>query len=181
MMLHKKALALALAVLSLTATNVIAEGYVGIGFGKVDTDLNSDFSDPTSIELIGGFDLNDSVSVEISYLDFGDTSDDTAPVWTGSATGVTLGLVAKAPINRDVDMFFKGGLLRWDASLSEEGAGEFASDTDVDIFFGFGINAKIDRSISVGLRYSIYSMDEIFPGTGDIDPSILSIHGQLAF
>jgi OmpA-OmpF porin, OOP family len=166
--------ALALAVLSFTGTNVMAAGYVGIGFGSVDPDLTSDFSDPTSFELIGGFNLNETVSAEISYLDLGDSSDGIAPVWTVSATGLTMGLVARAPINQTVDIFVKGGLMRWDMSVTEDGLGEFYSNNGTDLFFGFGLNARLNSSFSAGLRYTIYSVD-------DQDPSVLSVQGQFAF
>ncbi|MBI3187286.1 MAG: porin family protein [Gammaproteobacteria bacterium] len=166
--------ALALAVLSFAGTNVMASGYVGIGFGSVDPDLTSDFSKPTSIELIGGFNLNETVSAEFSYLDLGDSSDDIAPVYTVSSTGLTMGLVARAPINQTVDVFAKGGLMRWDTSLTVDGFGEVYSNTGTDLFFGFGLNARLNSSFSAGLRYTVYGVD-------DVDPSVLSVQGQFAF
>jgi OmpA-OmpF porin, OOP family len=167
---------LAAAILALAGTNAMASGYVGVGFGTVDPDLDaiSDFEDSSGLEIIGGFNINPNMAFELSYVDLGESSDTMVPVWTVSASGIAGALLLKAQAGESAEVFFKFGLFNWDASISEQGFGEFVSDSGTDFFFGFGAAFKLNQTVSLGMRYNAYSMD-------DQDPTMLSANIQIGF
>ena len=145
--------------------------YLGGGFGKVDYDADeiSSFDDPTGIELIVGNAITRNISVEGSYIDFGEANDGIAPNWRLSATGLTVGALFNFPVNEKLDLFFKLGLNSWDAELKEDGFGTLGEDDGTDTFYGIGAAIKMDNNISLGARYNTYDFD------GD-DVTMLSIN-----
>jgi hypothetical protein len=151
-------------------------GYIGIGFGSVDYDADSisNFNDPTGFELIVGKEIDRNLSFELSYIDFGEAHDGTAPVWRLDASSITAGALIRAKAGQTADVFLKLGLHSWDIDLKEDGFGTLASDDGTDMFYGFGVMVKTGDNLGIGARYNVYDFD------GD-DVTMLSINAQLSF
>ncbi len=158
------------------STNVMASGYVGAAFGTVDMGLDSisTFDDPTGFELILGTRVNQNLSVEASYIDFGEASDGLAPVWRVNSSSLAFGALATAPVNENFDVFMKVGLHIWDAEISQDGFGVFAEDDGTDLFYGIGATMKVNQNLSLGARYNSYDMD------GD-DVTMFSLNALIGF
>lgn len=158
------------------STNVMASGYVGAAFGTVDMGLDSisSFDDPTGFELILGSKVNQNLSLEASYIDFGEASDGIAPVWRVNSSTLAFGALATAPLSESFDVFMKFGLHMWDAEISQDGFGVFAEDDGTDLFYGIGATMKVNQNLSLGARYNSYDMD------GD-DVTMFSLNAQIGF
>ena len=169
-MINKSYLAIALLCAS---TNVMASGHIGFGVGTVDIDA-SGFDDPTGFELNIGTEVNKNLSVEVSYINFGESSDDILPKWRVTLNTLAFGVLAKAPVNNGFDVFFKAGLHMWDAELKEDGFGLIGEDDGTDMFYGIGALLHFNNKFSLGARYNSYDMD------GD-DIKMLSINAQVGF
>jgi opacity protein-like surface antigen len=151
-------------------------GYIGLGFGSVDYDAESisNFNDPTGFELMLGKEISRNLSFELSYIDFGEADDGTAPVWRLDGKSITAGALLGGKVGKTADVFLKLGLHSWDIDLTEDGAGVIARDDGTDIFYGFGVAVKTSDNISIGARYNIYDF-------GGDDVTMLSINAQLSF
>ncbi|HIN74948.1 MAG TPA: porin family protein [Rhodospirillales bacterium] len=155
------------------STVVCAQNYVGIGLGKVDIDEEG-FDNPRGFEMFVGHDYSENISLEGSYVDFGDAKDNIAPVWTISGDSLSLAVLAKAPISEELTVFAKVGMHFWDAQLDEAGFGTLLSDDGSDLLFGFGADYKANDSVSVGARYTRYNFD--FDSETSSDVSIFSVN-----
>ena len=147
------------------STSSMASGYAGIGIGTVDVaeDVSS-FDSTVGFELMVGTEINPNISVEASYVDFGEADDGVPPEWHASASTLAFGVLAKAPVNEQVEVFFKVGLHLWNVEVSEDGFGVFVDDDGTDLFFGFGASMEVNNQISVDARYTSYDF-----GTVDLD------------
>jgi len=143
------------------STSSFAEVYIGGGVGSVDAGLDdiSDFGSATGVELIVGSKINENLSIEASYLDFGEASDSFTPIWRVSADSLTFGALAIAPVNENVNLFIKLGLHLWDVSITDDEFGTFFTDDGTDIFFGAGVEFIVGEKVSLGVRYNSYDFD----------------------
>ncbi|MDH5571856.1 MAG: porin family protein [Gammaproteobacteria bacterium] len=155
------------------STNIMASAYIGGGVGSVDIDV-SGFDDPTGFELMIGKEISSNLSIEASFIDFGESSDGIAPQWRVTGNSLAFGALAKAPINEGFDVFLKVGLHMWDAELTEDGFGLLAEDDGTDIFYGIGAIFNVNNKFSLDARYNSYDMD------GD-DVTMFSLNAQVAF
>lgn len=154
----KKQLFTLMGLLCFCTSAMAAPLYFGGGFGKVDYDTPN-FDNPTGVELIVGSDINHNLSIEASYIDFGEADDGIPPVWRINATGLTVGALVKAPVSQNLDFFLKLGLNSWDAELTEDGFGVLATDDGTDTFYGIGATLYMNNNISLGARYNVYDFD----------------------
>jgi len=156
-----------------TSTNVMASGYIGFGAGSIDIGVDG-FDDPAGFELSIGAEVNNNLSLEASFIDFGESSDGIVPQWRVTLNTLAFGALAKAQVNDDFDVFFKVGLHMWDGELKEDGFGLLEKNDGTDIFYGVGATMKVNQKVSFGARYNSYDMD------GD-DVTIFSLNAQLSF
>jgi hypothetical protein len=141
--------------------------YLGAGVSQVklddvgqdfDTGNLNDFEiDDTSWKLIGGFRPIDNFAVELNYMDLGDESRST-PAGNFSAEGkayaaYAVGFIPVGP----VDLFAKGGLVRWESKASFSGLGGFRLDDD-GTEFGYGAGVQV-RLGSLGARLEYEQFD----------------------
>jgi len=152
-------------------------GYIGVGFGKVDIDTET-FDDPTGFELIGGYKFNDNLAIEVSYVDFGEASDNEPPEWKITANSLAVGVVGIAPITEQFEVFGKIGFHSWDIEFKESGFGILAEDDGSDIFYSLGANYKVNNQFSLGVSYSNYTLE---PEGEDEDITLLSLNGKYYF
>jgi len=147
-----------LLVLFFFASTSSAAGYVGASIGKTDYDVPT-FDDPIGFEIMGGADLSQNVAFEVSYINFGESSDNIPPEWKLTATSLAFGALLKAPLSPTASAFIKVGMHMWDIELKQEGFGLLGDDDGTDMFFGFGAAFNIDPRLAVGVRYMSYDFD----------------------
>jgi OOP family OmpA-OmpF porin len=140
----------------------------------VDIDTES-FDDPGGIEIIGGYNINPNFSVEVSYVDFGEASDNEPPEWLISSNTIALGAVGKVPLTPEFELFARLGYHSWDGELSESGYGKLDEDDGSGMLYGFGANYKLSEKFSIGVRYTNYNFDK------DTDVTLLSANLQYNF
>lgn len=170
-----KRIYLAITLLFLGST-VYAQGYVGLGIGKVSLDEDlGDYEDPTGFELIGGTEINRNLSFELSYIDFGDATEN-FPFFPFeiSADSIAAGVLVRGKAGQTADVFIKAGMHSWDFEATIPGIAGSFTDSGTDLFYGFGIMIKTSDKFSMGAKYTIYNFD-------DIDVSMFSINGQVSF
>lgn len=151
--------------------------YLGAGVGEVDIDTDG-FDDPTGFEFIAGFNINENFSLEASYIDFGDASDNVPPSWEIEADSIAFGVLGKIPLSSNLELFAKLGYHSWDAEISEDGFGSFGDDDGSDIFYGVGATYNFENGLGLGIRYNSYSFDV---ENDDSDVSMISANIQYRF
>jgi hypothetical protein len=156
-----------------TATQVAVAAdngvYLGAGVSQVKLDnVGEDFDtgnldnfelDDTSWKLIGGFRPLDNFAVELNYMDLGDES--------RTINGVTFNVEGKAyaayavgllPFG-PVDLYAKGGLVRYESEGGASGPLGFRFDNDGTEFgYGAGVQARLG-SLGARLEYEQFDVD----------------------
>jgi hypothetical protein len=145
--------------------------YLGAGVSQVkldnvgddfDTGNLNDFKlDDTSYKLIGGFRLADNFALELNYMDLGDENRNVSGV-PFNAEGKAYGAYALAlfplPI-APVDLYVKGGLVRWESKATAGGPLGFRFDDDGTEFgYGAGVQARLG-SLAARLEYEQFDVD----------------------
>lgn len=117
--------------------------------------------DDTAWKIIAGFRPLDWLGVEVNYVDFGNPDDSIGPVnIEAESTGISafaLGFVAVGP----VDLFIKGGLVNWDATVSSPALPALSSDDDgTDFAYGAGVQFRV-WSLSVRGEYEVFDIEDL--------------------
>lgn len=158
--MKKIAIGMTTAGLAFTSSLSYANGYLGVSIGSTDYGNNiSYFEDGDSLALTGGVRVSPNLAFEASYIDLGDASDNIPPSWTVEASGLNFAAVGIAPVSPQFDIFGKVGLFSWDASLSEAGFGEFASDSGTDFSLGFGATFNFSQQFGAVVEYQMFDLD----------------------
>ena len=172
-------------IVSLTiAQNVYATSmYVGIDYlnSKFDSgveNINSTLDEEDSgYSIFFGIPLDESLDIEYSYNDFGESSlsgttgqqfkiDGTTYEWTANATltssATSHGFSAKPKVELSNGVFAYGklGLHRWDSGFEVSSTNTSASltETGTDVFYGGGVEVALDQ-IQGRIGYSRYDID----------------------
>ena len=164
------ALALALMGTAAQATLAADNGvYLGAGVSQVKLDnVGKDFNtgnlndfklDDTSWKLIGGFRPIDNFAVELNYMDLGNESRTVGGVpfnVDGKAyAGYAVGFLPIGPI----DLFAKGGLVRWESNANAGGPLGFRfDDKGTEFGYGAGVQARLG-SLAARLEYEQFDVD----------------------
>jgi len=161
--------ALALALFGTAAQAADNGVYIGAGVSQVKLDdVGKDFNsgnlndfklDDTSWKLIAGFRPIDNFAVELNYMDLGSedrTIGGVAFSADGKAyAGYAVGFIPIGPI----DLFAKGGLVRWESKASASGPLGFRLDDDGTEFgYGLGVQARLG-SLAGRLEYEKFDVD----------------------
>ena len=143
--------------------------YLGAGVSQVKLDnVGEDFGsgnldefelDDTSWKLIGGFRPIDNFAVELNYMDLGDESRTIAgsrfEVDGKAYAAYAVGFLPIGPI----DLFAKGGLVRWESKASFNAPVGFRFDDDGTEFgYGAGVQARLG-SLAARLEYEQFDVD----------------------
>lgn len=137
-----------------TFAGVYIGGSVGISDGA------DGFDSDTAFAFTAGYDINSNFAIEASYVDLGEMSDDTTPVWTISADGFNFAAVGKLPLTESVEVFGKAGLFVWDATIEEEGYGQLADESGTDFSFGFGISAEVMQNLNLVAEFQQFKIED---------------------
>lgn len=151
--------------------------YIDASVGQ--TDINeSGWDDGTSFSFGAGYWFTQYISAEARYIDFGEFDDNAPPIWTLSGDALVVDLVASYPLTDKVSVFAKLGVFGWDAEVSEDGFGEFASDDGTDITYGVGVSLNFAERFSSYIQFKRYAFDV---GGDDLDLDDIAIGLQYRF
>jgi hypothetical protein len=143
--------------------------YLGAGVSQVKLDdVGDDFNtgnlndfklDDTSWKLIGGFRPINNFAVELNYMDLGDESRSVGGVnFRANAKAYAAYAVGFLPVG-PVDLFAKGGLVRYESEASASGPLGFQFDDD-GTEFGYGVGAQVRLgSLAARLEYEQFDVD----------------------
>ncbi len=147
----KKIISTTLLAALLAPSLVLAQGYIGGTLGLSDLDGENDIG----IKFFGGYRFNQNLAVEGGYTDFGTADDGGVDV---SVDGFEVAAVGILPMNPQIDIFGKLGILLWDADFD---AGTFGSGSDdgTDLFLGFGASYNISPQLSARATWDFYDFD----------------------
>ena len=143
--------------------------YLGAGVSQVKLDnVGHDFNtgnlndfklDNTSWKLIGGFRPLDQFAVELNYVDLGSENRRVGTVnfnADGKAYGAfAVGLLPIGPI----DLYAKGGLVRWESNASADGPLGFRfDDKGTELGYGAGVQGRLG-SLGARLEYEQFDVN----------------------
>ncbi len=150
-----------------TSYSKIGQGfapYVGVNLGNAKYDLANDSS--PSFSVFGGLGLNELLSIELGFVDFGDV--DAASV-KSEASAIYGSVVANADLSNELTAFIQIGLANWDYDVG------VANDSSVDVFFGGGLNYEIGRNLMARFAIQQFSMDAKI-SNATMDENILNVN-----
>lgn len=167
-----------------------AEGngfYIGANIGKTDVDSGSyaEFilfplpseitesidNDDTGYSINAGYNFNQYISIDASYIDLGEFSHSveggsSRGMESTSINGVTVGATGSLPLSENFKLYAKAGYLFWD--LEEDftettpnfhAEGKYKAKNN-DVFYGVGA-AYIIGKTELSLDYTFYAVEKI--------------------
>ena len=164
-----------------------AEGfYVSALYGSTSIDTGVDTvvgatldEDDTGYAFVIGNEIDENVSIEGFYIDFGEASlkgdsgdtfaiDGTTYVFNASATikatATSMGVAGKLHFDmaEKLNGFFKFGMHSWDSeeTLAAGTASATATDDGVDILMGIGAEYDVSEKVALVVGYDKYNLDD---------------------
>jgi hypothetical protein len=158
--------------------------YLGAGFGTAtleleDADSFADFTgDDTGLKIAAGYRFLKWVAVEASYQDYGQPEDDVLGLrLQGEFDAFSVSAVGLLPLG-NFDLFARGGLARWQGSLTAVGFDIEVSEDNVDPLFGLGAQYRLGQ-LAIRLEYEAvllgFDDDEDDQADGDDWVDLLSV------
>ncbi|MFL0800515.1 MAG: outer membrane beta-barrel protein [Agarilytica sp.] len=189
------------AVLSLSALPAVSEsnmsGELILGSAKQTLEVSgfpSVSESDTSIGLRGAFSLNDYISFELAYFNYGEAKDSYVDSFGDNidevmkSTAVNLGAKASIPFESGFSIDGRIGLASWSLdyeyydSFFGEGLVAKADDSGTDLYYGVGVSYKIGESAMIGAEYTVSSMDaSLFDVSVDHEVKNMSISAGFRF
>lgn len=123
-----------------------------------------------------GMDLDQSFALEGSYAYFGkgQSSSGDYSAWSIGAAGVL-----KHPISKTITLTAKAGLELASAEIKQ--GGEF-KDTAFDLFYGFGLIAKVSPIMAITANWENHGFEIKEPGREtDLDADVFNIGARIYF
>lgn len=160
----RKSVLLSLVLLGCGSTAMAADNgiYVGGSLGQANVEIEEageiDFEgDDTGFKVIAGIRPLDWLAVEANYVNFGEAEDDGIEIDADGISAFAVGFLAAGPI----DLFAKGGLVSWDASVGLEGVSGVGGNLDgTDLAYGAGAQFRV-WSFSVRAEYEVFDVDDV--------------------
>jgi OOP family OmpA-OmpF porin len=130
--------------------------YLGVSAGQATVDVSCPAStscDDTDLawKVFGGLEVNEYISMEVGYADFGKTKYSGAKTGTRESNGMTVQLVGTYAVNPSVTLIGKGGFgvlgTRVNGTVVTSG-----HEADTDLEWMLGLGAQYNFTPSVGLR-----------------------------
>lgn len=148
--------------------------YIGAGYGFVKAEGADEFDDDNDVgRVFLGGQFHQAVSIEGSYIDFGEYGDSAA---SSDIDGLTLAVKAGLPLGEYVTLYALGGSLWWDADFKALGV---SGDADgQEFFYGAGASFALTHSLDLRLEYNRFDLefdrDEIgiFGAGDDLDTEL---------
>ena len=180
-------------ILGSTAFSAVAENdFSGeILLGTADQEVSaggvSASGDDISFGVRGAFSLSENFAIEGAYQSYGE-ADDTYIDSFGdtindklTTTALNIGVKGIVPLDNGVSLNGRLGISFWDAELKETDSAfpgqTFKADDDGnDLYYGIGIQYKINSQIFIGAEYTITKMDISTNGvSADLDVNNISL------
>ena len=147
-----------------------AESGLVIGGGVGAASLNEDFdgfdidADSTAFRVTIGWQLNDAVSLEVGYQNFGrfdqNVDLDGTPVEVSlKADGFTLGVTGSLPLSERFRVFGRAGAFFWDGDADINGISQ-ARPEDTNLFLGIGLSYDLTRKFVLTGDWTRYELED---------------------
>lgn len=180
-----------------SVTSYANQFYAGIDIAQIsiETGINNISSnldeDDTLMKFTGGYNVNENVSVEAFYLDFGQASLSGVSGNRFSYKGSTYEFTATATIyltadtmgvggkynfykseNKKTSAYLLGGMHSWDVLIGASSGTSSGNitETGTDPYYGFGANYAISEDLKANISYQNYEM-----GSESIDGFVLGL------
>lgn len=127
--------------------------HVGLAIGNANYDEAG--GDDMSLSVFGGIALNEVLSIEVSWSDFGDGGDSNASV---EATALGAAIVGNLPLGSEVTGFVQLGLSSWNIDAGT------ADDSGTDVFYGLGIDYAVGGRSAVRFALNAFPMEAEIEG-----------------
>jgi hypothetical protein len=133
--------------------------YVGGSIGQAQAEFeegNVNFdADDMGFKAIAGIRPLDWLAVEANYVNFGEAEDNGIELDADGLSAFAVGFLAFGP----VDLFAKGGLVSWDATLGIDGVGSINED-GTDLAYGVGAQFRV-WSMSIRAEYEVFDVEDV--------------------
>jgi OmpA-OmpF porin, OOP family len=160
--------------------------YAGLHIGQSKAkdaceDLTSCDDKDTAWKILGGYQFNRHLAVEIGYTDLGEVSaDDLGATVSIESTAFEVVAVGIFPIANQFSVYGKLGMYRGDTDTSASGPGGSASGSESNTDLTFGIGVRYDFTRNLGVRaewqkYSDVSANDLDGGTVEADVDVISV------
>lgn len=158
-------LVLALGTAGASAQQLIAEPYVGFGWGQYQLEFESPDIDDSfdesqdAVRLFAGTQFTDALAAEISLYDFEGGTDTNIST---DLEGVSIATLFTAPLHERFDLFAKVGWFWWESEVETTFPDDpvLSQDDDGnDVFFGVGAKVGLTDAIDLRLEYDRYDLD----------------------
>ncbi len=181
-------LAQAALILSLLASATVEANdhgtYVGMALGQGTGEFDEagiyTFSGPITdrddkqimASVYGGVDFDENFGLEVGYTDFGSYKATAAvDTYQFDVTGVTFDLVTKLPLNPELSLLAKLGVIGWTSDFTScaTGVGCLEGTTrDSDFHLGVGMSYQVSERATFRVMYEDYDIDTQKSGLGSI-------------
>jgi opacity protein-like surface antigen len=122
--------------------------YLGAGAGLAHEGFTGFRGDDTAFKLLGGYSINEYLSVEAAYVDGGTQKDDVNGFDVAiSSEGFLATLLGKWPVNDVFSPYLKLGYASYDTTATVTGGASTFSDSssDSDLVFGAGLEFRLGK------------------------------------
>jgi OOP family OmpA-OmpF porin len=125
----------------------------------------------TAWKVLGGYQFNRNLAVELGYANLGEVSASGAGTTvTAEATAWDLVAVGSLPLMDQLSVYGKIGLFRADVELSSNVPGVSGDDSESGLTFGVGLRFDVMRNLGLRLEWQRYQeIDD------DTDVDVLSL------
>lgn len=148
------------------AAEAETEFYGGLGLGYSSYKLDSTGFDGSDfgIRQFVGFNWGDYLGVETGYIDFGTAKDNVGSVFfpvnqTIESWGYDLSLFGRYPLDEELDVFAKVGILRWDARTNFDNSPFSEKEDGDDLLVGVGVDFRGTGRVHVRMQGEIIEAD----------------------
>jgi hypothetical protein len=135
--------------------------YLGAGVGESDDEILNESA--SAYKLFAGVNLAPYIGLEFSYVDLGEFAN--RQLWQD---GIAYEVVGYLPMAPNLDLIVRGGFFDWQV------ADRFSSVSGTDATFGLGVQAQLNRHLS--LRGEYQSFFDVDGGDVDLLSASLSFH-----
>lgn len=131
--------------------------YVGASIGQAKVDIScptatSCDDKDTAWKAYGGLEVNEYLSMEVGYVDFGKSTYSGAVSGTRESKGATLQLVGTYVLNPSITLIGKGGFGILHTEVKGSIVSPYTSLADTDLEWSVGLGAQYNFTKSVGMR-----------------------------
>lgn len=157
--------ALALAILPAVAGTPYGIGGAGLSNYKLDAADTSINEEDTAFMLGAGYQINDTFSAELAFVDFGNmkkniTHEDADEEYRADANTVHLSVLAYLNFSEDYSFYGRLGVasVKWDSRYSQSSWGGPVTSTsdsgsDVKAIYGIGFQYALNQSLALRVEY----------------------------